>query len=48
MKEEFPQERELSLVYPGSGSHTFLAGAPTKKNILEPKQKFHKVMKVLP
>ena len=39
---EFP-----AIAHSGSGSHMFLAGALTK-NTLEPKQKFHRVMEVLP
>lgn len=47
MKEEFPQEHKLSI-YLVRGFQMLLAGAHTKKNILELKHKLYKVMKAMP
>lgn len=46
-KEMFQWEHELSILYSVSSFQTFFTVAHTN-NILEPKQKFHKVMKVMP
>lgn len=46
-KEMFQWEHELSILYSVSGFQTFFAVAHTN-DILEPKPKCHKVMKVVP